>query len=199
MTRRWQLEMLMQRDKDILRYLEDYKAISIKQTQKIFFNGVYGGARRRLADLEKMKLLKSYENVLTNEKVYYIEEKISAHDLYVMDFYAELISQGAKITKFKKQPRYLNDMIRADGFFEFVYENNLYWTIVECDLTHYTGNSKMQLYEKLYKDNVLQEECRGMFPSIVIMKEKDDLRYMSNNFEVVYIDFQLTNFVSKIF
>lgn len=191
--------MLMQRDKDILRYLEDYKAISIKQAMKIFFNNSYGGARRRLAELEKMKLLKSYENVLTNEKIYYIEEKLSAHDLYVMDFYAELISQGATIRQFKKQPRYLNDMIRGDAFIEFAYDNNLYYLILECDLTHFTNNSKMQLYEKLYKDGDLQKECKGMFPSIIIMKEKDDLRYMSNNFEVVYIDFQLSNFKSKIF
>lgn len=197
--RRLQLQMLMQRDKDILRYLEDNKAISIKQATKIFFKNSYGGARRRLADLEKMKLLKSYENVLTNEKIYYIEERLSAHDLYIMDFYAELVGSGATIRQFKKQPRYLNDMIRGDGFFEFVYDNNLYFLILEVDLTHFTSNSKMQLYEKLYKDNVLQEECRGMFPSIVIMKEKDDLRYMSNNFEVVYIDFQLNNFTSKIF
>lgn len=197
--RRLQLEMLMQRDKDILRYLEDYKAISIKQAMKIFFNNSYGGARRRLAELEKMKLLKSYENVLTNEKIYYIEEKLSAHDLYVMDFYAELISQGATIRQFKKQPRYLNDMIRGDAFIEFAYDNNLYYLILECDLTHFTNNSKMQLYEKLYKDGDLQKECKGMFPSIIIMKEKDDLRYMSNNFEVVYIDFQLSNFKSKIF
>lgn len=191
--------MLMQRDKDILRYLEDYKAISIRQATKIFFKGIYGGARRRLADLEKMKLLKSYENVLTNEKIYYIEEKLSAHDLYIMDFYAELVSNGAVIRQFKKQPRYLNDMIRGDGFFEFVYDNNLYFLILEVDLTHFTSNSKMQLYEKLYKDRDLQKECRDMFPSIVIMKEHEDIKYLSNNFEVIYMNFQLDNFISKIF
>lgn len=190
--------MLMQRDKDVLRFLEDNKAISIRQATKIFFKN-YGSARRRLADLEKMDLLKSYENIITNEKIYYVENKISAHDLLILDFYAELVNQGATIKEFKKQPRYLKDMIRADGFFEFIYKNNLYYIILEVDLTHYTNNSKMQLYEKLFKDGDLQKECRGVFPSIVIMKEKDDLHYMSNNFEVIYMNFQLDNFTSKIF
>lgn len=192
------LQMLMDRDKEVLRHIEDYKAITVKQAQKIFFKN-YESARRRLKQLEDMKLIKSYDNKLTNEKVYYMEDKLSSHDLFTMDFYAELIWNGSTVRQFKKQPRFLNDLIRGDAFIEFIYDNSLYYLILEVDLTHFTSSSKMQLYEKLYKENILQEQCKGVFPSIIIMKNHADVKYLSNNFEVVYMDFKLSDFTSKIF
>lgn len=188
----------MDRDKEVLRHIEDYKSITVKQAQKIFFKN-YESARRRLKQLEDMKILKSYENKLTNEKVYYIEDKLSSHDLLAMDFYAELICNGATIRQYKKQPRFLNDMIRGDAFIEFLYQNNLYYIILEVDLTHFTSSGKMQLYEKLYKEGTLQKECKGVFPSIVIIKNHSDVKYLSNNFEVIYMDFKLIDFSSRIF
>lgn len=190
--------MLTDRDRQVLRHIEDHKAITIKQAQKLFFKN-YESARRRLKQLENMGLLHSYENKISDEKVYYSEKKISSHDLLVLDFYAELVFQGAAIRQFRKQPKFLNDLIRGDAFIEFLYENNLYYIILEVDLTHFTSSSKMQLYEKLYKEGTLQKECRGVFPSVVIMKNHSDIRYLSNNFEVIYLDFKLFDFNSKIF
>ncbi|MFR4581615.1 hypothetical protein [Clostridium cadaveris] len=190
--------MLIKKDREILRHIELYKAISINQAAKIT-NRPYESVRRRLKQLEEQKILKSYINTLTKEKVYYIEDKVSAHRLYVMDFYAELIKNGAKITKFKLEPRYLNDLVRADAFIEFQYQDNLYFIILEVDLNHFTSNSKMQLYEKLCRERTLQEKCYGVFPTIVILKNNIDITYKSKNFEVIYLDFTLNNFNSKIF
>lgn len=191
--------MLKQRDKDILRHLEQYKAISLKQADKLFFKN-YKSASRRLLELEDKGLIKSYKNKISDEKVYYIENKLSAHDLLVMDFYIELVVQGATVRKFTK-PHLLKDMIRPDAFIEFEYKNNLYFILLEVDLTHFTSFSKLKLYEKLAKDKELEEKCYGVFPSVVIMREYEhlDLKYVPEHFEIIYMDFKLTNFSQKIF
>lgn len=189
--------MLMENDREVLKHIEKYKAITLKQANKLFFHN-YKSTSRRLIQLEKMKVIKSYENKLTNEKVFFVEDKLSAHDLMVMDFYTELISNGAKIREFSK-PRLLKDMVRPDGFFEFEYEDNLYFCLLEVDLNHFTNSSKFMLYEKIYKEGELQNKCYGAFPSLVVMKAHDDIKFKSNNFEVIYLDFKLSNFSSKIF
>lgn len=191
--------MLKQRDKDILRHLEQFKAISLKQADKLFFQN-YKTASRRLLELEERELVKSYKNKVTDEKVYYIEDKLSAHDLLVMEFYTELIVQGAKVIKFTK-PHLLKDMIRPDAFIEFQHKGDLYFCFLEVDLTHFTSFSKLKLYEKLSKDGEIQKECYGVFPSIVILREHEhlDLKYVPENFEIIYMDFKLTNFYQKIF
>lgn len=190
--------MLVTRDKEVLRHIEEHDAISIQQANKIFFKN-YDSARRRLKQLEQMGILKSYINSITKEKIYYESKKLSAHDLFRMDFYAELISNGAEILEFKKQPRYLKDLIRPDAFIKFQYKNNLYFNLLECDFTHFTDSSKLQLYEKLYKENELQPQCYNMFPTLVLLKSQVTTTYKSNNFEVVYLDFTLQNFTEKIF
>ena len=186
------------RDREVLRYLEDDEAISIQQATKIFFKN-YDSARRRLKQLEEMEILKSYINRITKEKVYYVDKKVSAHDLLRMDFYAELVNNGAKILEFKKQPRLLNDFIRPDAFIKFTKDNNLYFILLEVDLSHFTDSSKLQLYEKLYKENELQPKCYNMFPTLVLLKSQVTTTYKSQNFEVIYLDFTLRNFTEKIF
>lgn len=190
--------MLMERDKSVLQYLEDHNAISIDQANKIFFKNYYS-ARRRLKRLEQMGTLKSYVNSITKEKVYYQKKKLSAHDLFRMDFYAQLINCGAEILEFKKQPRFLKDLVRPDAFIKFKYKNNLYFILLEVDFTHFTDSSKLQLYEKLFKENELQPQCYDLFPTLVLLKNQITTSYKSKNFEVVYLDFKLENFIEKIF
>ena len=52
--------MLTNRDLETLEWINKYKAITVEQARYIFFNGLYEPARRRLAILEKDKILKSY-------------------------------------------------------------------------------------------------------------------------------------------
>ena len=69
--------MLMQRDKLILKHIEQYRGITIKQAQYLFFNKSYENARRRLSDLEnKMGLIKSYKSNYSKEKVFILDKKI---------------------------------------------------------------------------------------------------------------------------
>lgn len=192
--------MLTDRDKEILTWIEDYKSISVPQATQILFNGNYEGCRRRLKQLEERELLKSYTSKLTNEKIYYQDKKLKDHDLLVYDFIKKVKLKGATIRKIKTQPRYLNDLIRPDAYVEFVYNNNIYFIILEVDYTHYTSNSKMQLYEKLYKDGELQKQCYGTFPIVIISRPSlNDVRYNSSNFEVIYTDLYYNNLLLLLF
>ncbi|MEW9093919.1 MAG: hypothetical protein AB2417_02455 [Clostridiaceae bacterium] len=192
--------MLMQRDKNILKFLEKYKAITIQQSYRIFFNNAKFGndrSRKRLKELETMGVLKSYINKLTREKVYYLEDKVSAHDLYINDFYSMLVFNGCKDIEYIKEPKYLKGLIRPDAFFKFTLDDNLHFILLEVDLTHFTGANKFQMYEKLYKENILQKECYGTFPLVVIIGV-NDIKYESNNFFVEYLDFSLKGLEKRI-
>lgn len=191
--------MLTNRDRDILTWIQDYKAISVAQCTELFFNGNYEGCRRRLKQLEDMELLKSYITKYSKEKVYYQEKKMSEHDLNIYNFLKVIKKNGADIIKIQNQPQYMEGKIRPDAFIIFSYSGNVYFILLEVDLTHYTSNSKMQRYEELYKTFELQNECYGTFPIILIARPTlNGIRYNSKNFHVVYLDLTYSNIINLL-
>lgn len=192
--------MLSKTDKQLFVYLERYHAITLKQAQRHFYRSTYGYdvAKKRLKQLEDIELLKSYKNPTTSGKVYYTDRKVSAHDLYILDFYSLLVDHGCSNIEFIKNPKYLKGVIVPDGFFKFEFNESLYFILLEVDLTHTTSMGKFQLYEKLYRDGELKEKCYGTFPIVVVMSFDACLKYESENFEVVYLPFDLFNFGSKV-
>ncbi|NFN09382.1 hypothetical protein [Clostridium botulinum] len=192
--------MLTERDRQVLKWIEDYKAISVPQATELFFNGTYESCRRRLKQLEDMELLKSYISQFSREKIYYQEKKLKDHDLLVYDFLKVVKKRGGEIRPIKLQPQYLKGLIRPDAYIEFTLENNLYFIILEVDYTHYTSNIKMQLYEKLYREGTLQKTCYGTFPIVIISRPTlNDVRYNSSNFDVIYTDLHYNNLHSFLF
>lgn len=182
--------MLTNRDREVLRWLEDYKAITVCQATQMFFKGCYEGCRRRLKELEEYGVLKSYKTRLTDEKVYYIEDKLSDHDILRYNFLKEIKRLGGNILNLDTKPSYLKDKIRPDAYVEFEYQGEVYFILLEVDLTHYTSPLKMKKYEELYKSGELQSKCYGTFPIIIISRAtKNDVRYNSRNFKVIYTDF----------
>ncbi|NFI96091.1 hypothetical protein FC961_17305 [Clostridium botulinum] len=192
--------MLTERDRRVLKWIEDYKSISVPQATELFFNGTYESCRRRLKQLEDMELLKSYISQFSREKVYYQEKKLKDHELLVYDFLKVVKKKGGEIRQIKLQPQYLKGLIRPDAYIEFTLENNLYFIILEVDYTHYTPNIKMQLYEKLYREGTLQKQCYGTFPIVIISRPTlNDIRYNSSNFDVIYTDLHYNNLQSFLF
>ncbi|NFN94551.1 hypothetical protein FDB28_10720 [Clostridium botulinum] len=181
--------MLTERDRRVLKWIEDYKAISVPQATELFFNGTYESCRRRLKQLEDMELLKSYISQFSREKVYYEEKRLKDHDLLVYDFLKVIKKRSGEIRQIKLQPQYLKGIIRPDAYIEFTLENNLYFIILEVDYTHYTSNIKMQLYEKLYREGTLQKQCYSTFSIVIISRPTlNYIRYNSSNFNVIYTD-----------
>lgn len=190
--------MLTSRDREVLTWIEKYKAISINQCSVLFFNNSYEGARRRLKQLEEMQHLKSYVIRESKEKIYYWDKKISKHDLLILDFIAAMKFNGAELLEYKYQAQYLNGEIRPDAFMIFRYRDKVLFVLLEVDLHHYTSNIKMQTYEKLFKNGELQEKCLGTFPIVVIARPTDGIRYNSSNFPVVYLDLYYNNINSLL-
>lgn len=189
--------MLTQRDKNILRHLEDHEAITIFQCYQLFFRDSRYGfdlARKRLKQLETMKYIRHYTNTATKEYVYYIDHKLSAHDLYIMNFYSTLIYEGAKVLQFKKLEPFMNGLIIADAFIEYIYGNYVDDVIVEVDLTH---SPNMQEYERLYQSKELQKECGGEFPLLVVVSDKGR-DYSSNIIKIIQLDSKLTKLKEKV-
>lgn len=192
--------MINDRDKLILKWIEDYKAITVKQCTEIFFNGNYEGCRRRLKQLEGFDLIDSYNSKLLKEKVYYNgNKKVSDHDLLIIDFIKEIYKLGGSIRNLKTQPHYLDNTIIPDAYVEIIYKNQLYFVLLEVDLTHYTTNIKMQNYEKLFKSGELQKSCYGEFPIILISRPTQGIRYNSHNFECIYCDLNYAKLKELLF
>lgn len=184
--------MLTERDRKLYRWLENYKAITVNQCCTMFYDGNYEVCRRRLKQLAERKELKSYKSSLLNQKVYYQNKKISDHDLLVYEFIKEITKLDGTLRTLKNQPRYCKGLIRPDAYIEFAYKKNVYFILLEVDYTHYTDYKKLQMYEYLYHQKELQKECYGTFPILIIARPTVDIKYHSNNFEIVHTDLKFS-------
>lgn len=195
----------MKRDREILKFIETYGSITINQTAKIFYKGhkfAYDEARRRLKKIAEVSKLKKITNKVTREFIYYMDKPVSPHNLFVLDFYSELINQGCEDIKFEKSKKWSIKEPICDGYFEFSFNDITYFMILEVDLTH---NCNLKKYEFLYDTGELQEIYsqeygnKDIFPTVVVMKQYIPTSpYYSNKFNVVYIDYKLTNFAKNI-
>ena len=187
-------------------YLEKYKGITTEQCANVFYNGERRSAVRKLHKMEEEGIITSFNiGFLKVYKLKYENKCISRHDLYVMDLYSYIIKNNGTIIDFKTTPKLLNGLIVPDALckFKIPYMGNIYTTyaLLEVDYTHYTENDKLNtLYEKLYKDGELSKYCgNAVFPILIIAKDKVDIKYRSNNFEVIYTNLKYDNLINFIF
>ena len=190
---------LQVRDRAVLRFLEEHRAITTQQAINIFFKKDIS-AYRRLNQLEEAGILESYTK--GKNKVYKLSgetKELSEHDLLIYDFYSWIYSKGGEVIEFKKNPHYFKSMLIPDAAVKFrlPYEGQVYtiYSLVEIDLNHYTDNTKMNVwYEKLYREHTLKQWCGAAeFPFIIIARPTQGIRYNSNNFNCVYCDLKFTN------
>ena len=190
---------LQNRDRQVLRFLEEHRAITTQQAINIFFKKDIS-AYRRLNQLEEAGILQSY--MRGKNKVYKLSgetKELSEHDLLIYDFYSWIYSKGGEVIEFKKNPHYFKSMLIPDAAVKFrlPYEGQVYtiYSLVEIDLNHYTDNTKMNVwYEKLYREQTLKQWCGAAeFPFIIIARPTAGIRYNSNNFNCVYCDLKFTN------
>ena len=181
--------MITARDKEILKFIEDYKSLTIKQAQSLFFNGSYEGTRRRLAELEKFGLLKSSISKARSEKIYFVEKLLSDHDLYKIDYIVNLKKNQFEILEFNTKPSYFNNTLRPDAFVVCRKNGYRYLTFLEVDYTHYTENVKLNvMYEKLAR-----EEFKDTSFILVIARPTPGVRYSPENYDIVFTDLGFSN------
>lgn len=187
--------MLTLRDFDLVKFAMDNGCITVKQACKIFFSHAKQGeliARRRLKKLADSKELLVLEDWKTNQKIYYLKKKPSMHTLKCIDFYSELIFQGAEVLQFKRELKLCK--CTTDAFIAFKIGGKGKMILLEVDLYNRTNPMK---YKALYDSQEFQKKY-GIFPLITIVsKNKNDK--VNTPYKVKYIDLSLKDIKEQLF
>lgn len=165
------------RDKAMLRFIEQHGSITINQAANIFFtnnNFAYDQARKRLRTMYQNNIIKRFKQDIYAEVQYYFDRPVKAHKSKLIDVYGNLSSIG-NIAKFEKELKIeCKDKYRKiDGFLELEIESEneiaMYPVIIEVDYTH---NTSLQKLKEIYESNYFQE-IYDVFPTVLIVKKYD--------------------------
>lgn len=191
---------ITENDNKVLKFLEDHKALTLNQIYRMFFKD-YKYASRRMKQLEINNKVKSYELKVPKfqnkigKKTYYINKKLTFHDILINEFCTQVIQKGGQIIKLKYAPYFKKFHIMPDALIYFIYGNKLYMNFLEVDVKHITSITKLKLYEKLAQENIVQNMCFGKFPDIVILRENtNNIQYNSKYFHTIFLDFNYSQF-----
>lgn len=192
--------MITGRDNLIMRHIEKYGAISLSSVSRIYFNNSYKSASRRMLQLEEEKMVNSYKNFFTGEKIFYFDKVIAPHDLLVMDLWNKLIDLDFEIKSFRTKKKLLQGDIIPDAFIECLYGEWTTFIILEMDLNHYTKKKKIVDYERFYMSSECEELCGNIKPLLLIARPtQNDIRYTSKIIDISYTDIYYTNLKQILF
>jgi hypothetical protein len=167
---------------------------------KIFFKDQKSGydiARRRLKKMTEDNILKMSRNISTNENVYYVDKKLSYHDLIINNFFAALINSGATINFFEKRKTWMNDKIRSDAFCSYDSGGYTFYNIIEVCRTHF--KIPVAKYEELKLTGEAQQLCSGSFPRIILIDDVDHKTKIESDYlKIIQLNYNLDDF-PKIF
>lgn len=185
--------MLTKTDIQMLNFMREYGGLTINQAYMIFWkHAKYGRdlARKRLNQLFEWGQCKhsTPTNLITQERVYYIEKPISAHKFYLNNYYANLVFYGAEILDFPPTEMKFTGAT-PDGFVKYRYNGKTYISFLEVVIFKKLDYEK---YEKL-KDLGEVQEKYGAFPNIVVISENPNV-YKSNKLSVKYIGCNMIDF-----
>lgn len=187
--------MLTSRDFDLVKFVMEQGSITAKQAFKIFFSHAKQGeliARRRLKKLEDSKELLVFEDWRTNQKIYYLKKKPSMHALKCLDFYSELVYQGAEVLQFKRELKLYK--CTPDAFIAFKAGGKGKMILLEVDLYNRTNIEK---YKPLYEAGEFQKKY-GIFPLITIVSKNKNAK-VNTPYKVKYIDLDLKDMKEQLF
>lgn len=147
-----------QRDKQILRFMEQYGAMTTKQVSNIFYpnNKTVESCRKRLNQLVASGILESSHIEKKKEKQYYLKDggkPKSLHDIYVLNAYTSLINAKCKILEFKIEPHLMDNQVIPDAYIKFKHNGKIYNLFIEVDYSHFTAQSKIELLEQYSQEN----------------------------------------------
>lgn len=182
---------ITQRDKDIYNFIKQHGSITVDQCSKIFMTDCkrkYEIACRRLKRLVECDYIKVSATKYTHQNVYYIDKKLSFHDLLVIQYCAELINIGAKNLKLERNKQWFEDLI-SDGFIYYEINGQKYINIIEVCFSN--KNVKTDYYDELYETNLLQSNL-GIEPKLVIISEFNE-NYTSKKIPIITFDFKFKN------
>lgn len=200
--------MITLRDRDIFRYLTEYKFITLDQGAILFFNGHKGNCSRRFKKLVQDKRVCqsfSYMDFLAHQRKVFTLEKtkqISTHKIVIMDFYSWIIKNGGEVIKYDLEKPIRYGQIIPDAVVVFKLKNNLYHAFLEVDHTHYTSFAKLNRYENAAYTKFLAQAIGNKEYIVIIARE--DIEEVKNRYQAksevryVYTDFYFSNLLREL-
>jgi len=202
---------LTNQDQKILQFVEEFGSITINQCSNMFFNTQTQGyemSRRHLKKLSNYKKIEITRDAYCNRNVYHMGKIPSYHTILILDYYTELIKNGAHIVYFKREQSWLNKSYFSDGYCCYKIGEKVIFDIIEVIRTK---NIETDKYIDIYKSGEAHELCddiyrklggakRELFPHLIIIddvRHKKDL-YVNDDIKVIQLDFKLSDF-SKLF
>lgn len=197
--------------REILNFIDKYGFITSKICANIFYkNNKYGltQARDTLNRIAKNGdiVVSSNTKEYGREQIYQFTKKlVSKHDYYILNFYSKVYSLVDKIDEFHLEQHWMGGKRRSDGLIVFtnivddVEYKKAYF--IECDFTHKTDKEK---YIEIYDSGEVQAYFKKVydneiFPSVIQIAYSDKASIESNgNFDVIGLDYDCNNLVSKI-
>lgn len=178
--------VLTYRDNQIIEFIKDFKAAKTSTIADMFFPSLRT-AQRRLKYLSEHGYIKSYQEHITLEKIYYTNKKPSQlkHSLILSSFVAEIKKANIEILKYKVQFKLCNTI--PDALLVLRYKNRSYIYLVECENTKAFNVKKYEdlYYSRAYKD-ILPK-----FPNIIVISNRSVKK--SDKFEVIDVKLDFSN------
>jgi hypothetical protein len=201
---------ITERDNEILNFVESYGSITIDQCKKIYCTNCSRGdviARRRLSKLVQFDKLKVGKDKITNQNVYYMDKKLSFHDLLSISYYAKLIESGSRMSHFKRVKQWSNEL-KSDAFICHHVGNEVMFDILEVVRTHAPDLDK---YKRLYDSTVPQKYCSAMYkkltgkdticiPRLILIDEVRHKKplFINQDVDIIQLDFEMRQ-IAKIY
>ncbi|AZV56817.1 hypothetical protein [Clostridium sp. AWRP] len=138
--------MITERDKRILKWIENFNSITIDQCSKLFFSTSkmsYDLARKRLRYLNREGAIKRYRKDPKSETVYFMDKRLKVHDLKILDVIVALQQFNTTTNEI-----ILQNKIQINQFISYIVDativiGNDYPILIEVDYTHYTNDKKI--------------------------------------------------------
>ena len=194
--------LITDRDKKIIKHMEQYKYATLEHIQKIFFReqaNSYNIARRRMAAIREAGYVKCERDPALNRLVYWYNDKgikmPSRHRLIVLDVLAELHYMGCNILNFDIEKQWMGGKVRSDAFMVFALRNTRCHYFVEVCTSH--NDLNLEKYDKLLAtDEVHKYIGRKVNPRVLCITDRmpDAGVIQLRHTQAVFIDSRLNDF-----
>lgn len=189
--------MITDRDRDILKFLREYKFVTLEQLQKLFFKESkqgYNIARRRMQALLDLGYVCSNKSKYNKKNIYKINDPIykikmpDETDLILSDIMAELVYLGFDLKEFYKETDSKNKF--GDGFARIEKEDSVLNIVIDVQLTNLNHNTELFDAKSIKKKESIENKKEEYMILVVSDKVYYDLEDI-DNFKVRQISTKL--------
>lgn len=162
--------MLMDRDKEIIAFLERMGVATTSILHELFFkSNTMRFTRYRLKYLVENKEINRSREHINREYCYYIKKtKQMRHKLLLSEFYVHL-SRIASVEKFI--PEISIEFLRPDALIGYETEKK-YIAFVEVEISNNSIKEKIENYRKLYRTELYKKHLFESMPRLIIVTNR---------------------------